>query len=60
MLEEKVNLAHYISLQWKSSHVSDQSLPNPSGYGWNYNTNNKIFEPIMTKLAPAPEVIYCT
>ena len=30
-LEEKLNGAHYISLQWKSSLISNPSLPDPSG-----------------------------
>ena len=51
-LEEKVNWAHYISLQWKSSHISNSSLLDPSGHRWYYNTNKKIFELVMTKLLP--------
>ena len=30
-LEEKVNRALFISLQWKSSHVSNPSLLDPDG-----------------------------
>ena len=45
-LEEKLNGAHYISLQWKSSLISNPSLP---------DSNEKIFEPVMRKLAATPE-----
>ena len=53
-LGEKVNQAHYISLPWKTSHVSNLSLLDPIGYRWYCNTNERIFEPVMTKLAPSP------
>lgn len=53
-LGEKVNRAHYISLPWKTSHVSNLSLLDPIGYRWYCNTNERIFEPVMTKLAPSP------
>ena len=52
-LGEKVNRAHYISLPWKTSHVSNLSLLDPIGYRWYCNTNERIFELVMTKLAPS-------
>ena len=55
--EQKVLRAHYISLVWKSAHISSPVLPNPSDYGWVYNDQDEVYEPIMTSLAPAPESI---
>ena len=56
-LKGKVSRAHYITLQWKSSHINSPSLLDPNDYGWLFNEKDQVFEPVMTSLAPAPESI---
>jgi len=56
-LREKVLRAHFITLQWKSSHIPSPILPDPNDYGWSFNEEDQVFEPVMTSLAPAPESI---
>lgn len=41
-LKEKVSQAHYISLQWKSSHINNPSFPNLYDYGWCFNENTIV------------------
>ena len=60
-LKEKVSRAHYITLQSKSSHINSPSQPDSNDYGWLFNEKDKMFEPVMASLAPAPEsVIHLT
>ena len=56
-LEEKVNRARYISLQWKFLHFSNPSPPDPSGCGWYCNRSEKLLEPVLSKVTPVPESI---
>ena len=49
--------AHYTCLQWKSSHIPSPQLPNPNDFGWNWNQDEKIYEPLMTTNHPAPDSI---
>ena len=47
-LKEKFFRVHYITLQWKSSHIPSPILPDPNNYGWSFNKQDQVFEPIMT------------
>ena len=49
--------AHFIALQWKSSHLPSPELPDPNEYGWIWDENKEIFEPVMTTNPPAPDSI---
>ena len=46
--EQMVLRANYTCLQWKSSHIPSPQLPNPNDFGWNWNQDDKIYEPLMT------------
>ena len=54
---QKVLRAHYTTLQWKFSHISSPVLPDPENFGWKWDDDNSIYEPIMTTLLPAPESV---
>ena len=49
--------AHHTTLQWKFSHISSPVLPDPENFGWKWDDDNSIYEPIMTTLLPAPESV---
>ena len=55
-VKEKVFIAHYITLQWRSVHISSASLSDSSDYGWLFN-KDQVLESVMTSLAPAPNVL---
>ena len=56
-LSQKVLRAHYTALQWKSSHLASPYLPDPTEFGWYWESNAKTYEPTMTTLPPAPESV---
>ena len=49
--------AHSTAMQWKSSHLQHPNLPDPNNYGWKWDLNRKIFDPVMTINPPARESI---
>ena len=53
VLKEKVSRVHYISLQWKSSHINPSFL-NPNDYCSCFKENTGVYEPVMTQLALTP------
>ena len=53
--EQMVLRAHYTCLQWKSSHIPSPQLPNPNDFSWNWNQDDKIYEPLMTTNPHAPD-----
>lgn len=55
--EQKILRAHYTALQWKSSHISNPSLPDPNLFGWTWSDANSLYEPVMTTNLPAPESV---
>ena len=60
--EQMVLRAQYTCLQWKSSHIPSPQLPNPNDCGWNWNQDDKIYEPLMTTnalpLIPSSNLVY--
>ena len=45
--------ANFTAMQWKSSHVQYPNLPGPNNYGWKWDLNREIFDPVMTTNPPA-------
>ncbi|XP_066919527.1 uncharacterized protein [Clytia hemisphaerica] len=56
-LRQKILRCHYTVTVWKQSHISSQSLPDPTNYGWNDVVDDDLFEPVTTALLPAPKSI---
>ena len=54
---QKVLRSHYTTLQWKSSHISAPTLPDPVDFGWIWDEENSLYEAVMTTLLPGPESI---
>ena len=51
---EHIKRAHYMALIWNRNLCSFQRLPSPEGYGWKYDEQTRMYEPIMTQIPPAP------
>ena len=49
--------ANVTAMQWKSSHSQHPNLPHPNNYGWKWDLNREIFDPVITANPPAPESI---
>ena len=54
-LQQMMMRAHFTAMQWKSSHLQHPNLPDPNNYGWKWDLNREIFDPVMTTNPPAPE-----
>ena len=54
---QKVLRSHYTTLQWKSSHISAPTLPDPVDFGWIWDEENSLYEAVMTTILPGPESI---
>ena len=39
-------------MQWKSSHLSKQTLGSPSQHGLVWDKKNCVYHPVMTQLSP--------
>ena len=44
-------------MELKRNLLSIQDLPSPDSYGWRYDEDRDIYEPIMTLMPPAPKAI---
>ena len=56
-LTEHIKRAHYMALIFKRNLQSIQDLPSPDLYGWRYDEDRGVYEPIMTLILPAPSAI---
>ena len=56
-LQQMMMRAHFTAMQWKSSHLQHPNLPDPNNYGWKWDLNREIFDPVMTTNPPAPKSI---
>ena len=56
-LLEHFKRAHYTAMVYMRNLISVQDLPLPENYGWKYNSDLGIYEPVLTQVSPAPAAI---
>ena len=57
-LLEHIKRAHYMAMVYVRNLISVQDLPSPESYGWKFNQDRGIYEPVMTLVSPAPAAIF--
>jgi hypothetical protein len=56
-LMEHIKRAHYLAMVYRRNLVSIQDLPSPDHYGWKFNVDRGVYEPVMTLIPPAPSAL---
>ena len=56
-LIEHIKHAHYMAMTYRRNLQNLQNLPSPEDYGWKFDSIRGIYEPVMTRISPAPAAV---
>jgi len=59
-LDLHIRRAHYISMIWKKASENHPRIPEPTAFGWTFDSGSSHFAPVRCLNPPAPEAMLQT